>query len=66
MPQILQHMPSAPMGQAFILSARLKAVPTPISSARMSIACAAGSMLRSSVVRIFLAIAKFSLGGVRF
>ena len=43
--QIRQHAPDSPMGQGFISSARVNAVPMPQPSAYCSISSAAGSML---------------------
>src|SRR5512134_3065438 len=55
MPHCLQHIPAPPMLHGTILSARVKAVPIPNSSARINICCAAGAVENSSIVR-FLAI----------
>ena len=48
--QIRQQAPESPMGQGFISSARVKAVPMPQPSAYRSISSAAGSMLFGSPI----------------
>ena len=45
MEQMRQQAPLSPMGQGFMWSARLKAVPMPHSSACASMSSAAGSIL---------------------
>ncbi len=54
MPHRSQHKPAEPILQGAMASARLNAVPIPISSAKASIAWAAGSVEASSGVRRFL------------
>ena len=64
MKQFLQHMPllPLPMLHGVMFSARVKAVPMPSASARIKIACAAGSIERSLMSRPFFAMVGL-LGG---
>jgi hypothetical protein len=53
MEQCLQHAESAPIGQAFMLAARWKAVSTPSLSAFFSIWAVASHVVTSLILRVF-------------